>query len=415
MLLNDIKFEQFGTALKLKYNKGKDSILIENYYSDEEMYGDFEAAITIVDKNGEELSLNGDDVDLYDVILTNNSPVYTFSKKDFKDKEIEITEDNKLCKKITITSVGNNTKTIDFSKSGFSFGNNGVRVEYEPLYENPDYPDYVTGISTSLPVVVEDDKEHLIYKVSYNDYLSGDNNNLIITDSDGSYDVLSYVNPANSINWSTNNDNHIAYVQGNEGNIVVTSGTGSNIIQTNGGISMTYTYGGGKDTVGAQANMTDDTYNVEFTYDDEHGTGTALNIYDKGGDDTLNLVNTSIDDVRLVFNYDLENGIESDILMIHSDAFNPETIISASCNHWTPGVICVQAHTDADGFGIETVNTTDVENVDTSTWAMAIATEVAGWLEANNCGSVAEAFETEKADADLFACFMSYSDALNYN
>ncbi len=347
-----------------------------------------------------------------DVVLTDTSRTYTFAKTDFDN-----VENNTLA----IASEGSLTKTVKFTQ--YSYEDNELEFGYDPQYQGNE----VVGISDNIKLMLFEENEHgeNIYTVRYQDYLSADNNSLIIEDKYRSYGVSSH-NSAVSLNWTNDGSNHLTFIQSNnENDSVITSGSGHNIIQTNGGTGMTYTYNGGKDSIGTQSLTSDDTYNIALNYNNSE-SGTAVSIYDAGGNDTLNIL-SSVNDLRLVFNYDISevqgndylSGIDNTIMLMHNDAFGMDSIISAASgeNRWTSGVVNIDADTDGNGFGIENVNSLEsgvTTTVNTEAWASAICQEIAGWLgNHQEYSSVADAVMDN--NTDVLNCFMSYNDAMIYN
>ena len=337
-----------------------------------------------------------------DVTLSSDSPVYTFNANDFEGNSLVVASEDASAKTIRI--------------NGYTFADNTLSVE-----------DVVNDLRISVNV-----DEDTRYNIDYRGYMAQSNNNLTIecksedAQNYDSYGVTSYMT-SQELDWSASNAKRVALIQSNsETANTITSGTGNNIIVTNGGANLNYTYSGGHDDVFANSESSNDTYVVN-----NFSATSALNIVDKGGTDTLK-VDSSVANLRLAFNVCIEDEehqplehfeIDKNIMIIHSGVDSLEdAIVSAASgeNRWVSGVLQIEASTESNGFGVETVQSKEGgswTNVDTSKWAAVIAQEVASWLSNNNCGSVGEAFETNKANDNLLACFsQTYETAIGkYN
>jgi Ca2+-binding RTX toxin-like protein len=87
--IDDIKLEKYGTSLKIKYNSGADSVMVENYYlQDNNYYMNYSNNFTIVDKDNNETSLENF-VNSYGTIPVNKDTSIGIPSDDNPEKSID--------------------------------------------------------------------------------------------------------------------------------------------------------------------------------------------------------------------------------------------------------------------------------------------------------------------------------------
>ena len=250
-------------------------------------------------------------------------------------------------------------------------------------------------------------------------------NNLIVKDSNDMYNIETY-NEAANIDWSTyeNTSNpHVAFLNATEGTNIIQTGGYQNIIYNEGGANLTLNYNtqhGSDNKVDVKSlSVTDDTYNIDYF----NNGYTYVKINDKGGNDTLN-INSDLDTMHLMFNVN-KNGTTGDKVFIvnttnyaeysggYYNGYSKADYLLNDKYEWVNGAISIDAvKTGDDPIGIETVKTTDVDNVNMATWYDDIKQAVAGWLGNNEYGSSAEVFASNNDEAKN-ALFQVYADANN--
>lgn len=263
--------------------------------------------------------------------------------------------------------------------------------------------------------------------VTYEDLLSSDSdfNALSVVDKYSRlYNVETYTGGggAQEYDWTTNSEadkKHMLFIKDSNSRNThsISSNDEYNFIYASGSSAMDYTYNGGNDIVVSNIETSNDSYTVNG-----FARNNALFIRDEGGEDTLN-VNTSVDNVRLAFDLELQHVdsrvipvVGNTISIIHKDAFDEDTLATAigGGTDIIAGVIQVEASIDnaGQGFGIESVNSSEGA-VQTNAWAAVIAAEVAGWLSNNGYGSVQRAFYDNAVDDTLVGIFnQSYETAM---
>ena len=428
--------EHSGTIILKDYFKQADNIRLTKFFLNGVEH-DFSDEI-------ENLFDNEPQNDMNEINLNDDNPIYVFNPEDFTNDEYNCLE---------IKNQGNEPKTIQFNELDFNIQDNTLSFEYEPLYEGNNE----NGITDNINIKAYTNTEYgeVCYTMRYVDYLKPEGNKQLIVQVDEDTYYVDSLNATVDYNWSEGDDadyNHVVFVQADkftddEPNVsTIISNDMTNVINTNGGAALNYTYGEGCDIVNACSQVSDDTYNVDFT------DSTTLSILDEGGQDTLNIL-SSVDDVRLFFlyrneqqgNIELSEYEDNDdynmVFLIHKNCFETtndepntyettalETISYMAEGTMALGVIQINAKKaedeETEGCLIETITSQEIDEeteelvetpINTNAWYGYIAERVAGWFGEHNYSSIQDVFESENEtdiNSLLAAYDISYKDAM---
>lgn len=285
-------------------------------------------------------------------------------------------------------------------------------------------------------------------EVTYNNYLTGDTPDLVVSTDYNDINVYRYNGTQNINDDNNTSENRAVYIQASSGTSTVTGGSGYSTYLTNGGADLVYTSNfGNKNTVVTQSVNSDDTYNLTSN----SSYLPSVKIIDNGGDDTLNLYNMKykysdgsyenhLEKTFLLF--DVKKVVDGDIIRYTTDdkfyleyysSGRPNLSVSvlSGGNYLfnNNGVIEIEAaKSNGMNIGIENVNVYETKkgvNADYSTysyseafgcidmerWYAEIKSEVQNWFNSHTeYSSVAEVFAKGGNDEqDLISVFAQKS------
>ena len=247
--------------------------------------------------------------------------------------------------------------------------------------------------------------------------------NIIIRDANNNdtYSIDRYMGTITQ-DWSESQTNKVSFIFAGDGVSTITGGTHSDFLYTDGGAGLDYTYSGGNDKVlsASYEDTANDTYRVGSSL-----TTATLELSDNGGNSDTLILNESSSNLRLVFSEGTDDWYG--INLVHANTLTCDNLESYILDNTDLNGIYMNVNQyqydeyDAivgNGCGLETVKTTDHNDLDMDAWKNEIVSDIQAWFTAEGhtgYTSIYDVFENGSAadKQSLAACFdLTYDQAM---